>query len=128
MPIDAQARDIDAHIPSAVDNTSRRPSTGDRGHSTSASEWHIQFTIPELNSFSQHVKDAVSTGVVTARARREIVQVLRTYMTAYTVFPTSEHYTTICRKLIEKYPRLMDDKGTTKYVSVLKLYVCWLVP
>ena len=126
MPVDVQARDIDAHIPSAVDNPSQQ-SAGDRGHSTNASKWHIQFTIPELNSFSQHVKDAVSTGVVTARARKEITQVLRTYMTAYTVMPTPEHYNTICRKLIEKYPRLMDDKGTTKYVSVLKLCVCWLV-
>lgn len=55
-------------------------STGDRGHSTSASDWHIRFTLPELNSFSQHIKGAVNTGVVTARARKEINQVLRTYI------------------------------------------------
>ena len=86
------------------------------------SEWHMQFNIPDLQSFSQHVKNAVNTGVITARARREINQVLRTYMTAYTIFPTSEQYTTICKKLIEKYPSLKDTEGTTKYS-----FVNWLV-
>ena len=87
----------------------------------------MQFNIPDLQSFSQHVKNAVNTGVITARARREINQVLRTYMTAYTIFPTSEQYTTICKKLIEKYPSLKDTEGTTKYVSVQISFVNWLV-
>lgn len=82
-----------------------------------SSDWHILFSIPELRSFSQHVKDAVNSGVVTGRARREIIQVLRTYMTAHTIYPTSEQYTTVCKKLIAKYPNLRDTKGKTKYVS-----------
>jgi len=60
---------------------------------SSSTDWHIGFTIPDLHSFSQHVKDAVKTGVITARARR---QVLRTYMTSHTTRPTSEQYNTVC--------------------------------
>ena len=30
------------------------------------SEWHMQFNIPDLQSFSQHAKNAVNTGVITA--------------------------------------------------------------
>jgi len=48
---------------------------------------------------------------------REIVQVLHTYMTAHTIYPTSEQYKTVCNKLILKYPKLKDKEGTTKYVS-----------
>ena len=88
-------------------------------------DWHIRFTTPDLRSFSHHVKDAVTTGVITARARKEIIQVLRTYITAHTIRPTSEQYTTVCRKLVEKYPSLKDTKGTTKYVS---FYLCNVTP
>ena len=56
------------------------------------SSWHLQFNIPELGTFSGAVKKAVKTGIVTSVARREIVQVLRTYMTLHTRKPTSEQY------------------------------------
>ena len=85
---------------------------------SNSSDWHIQFTIPELQSFSLHVKDAVKTGVITARARKEINQVLRTYMTAHTIRPTSEQYNTVCKKLITKFQKLKDTEGKSKYVSV----------
>lgn len=90
------------------------------GHdvATDCSEWHVRFSIPDLSSFSHHVKEAVTTGVITARARKEVNQVLRTYITAYTIRPSSEQYTTVCKKLIEKYPSLKDTKGKTKYVSI----------
>lgn len=91
------------------------PNTGIANAATD--DWHFKFSIPELRSFSHHVKDAVTTGVITARARKEIIQVLRTYITAHTIRPTSEQYTTVCRKLVEKYPSIKDTKGTTKYVS-----------
>ena len=61
------------------------------------SSWHLQFNIPELDTFSGAVKDAVQTGVVTSVARREIIQVLRTYMTQHTTKPTSEQYVTVCQ-------------------------------
>lgn len=44
----------------------------------STSEWHINFSIPELRTFSQHVKDAVASGIILGKARREVIQVLRT--------------------------------------------------
>ena len=88
-------------------------------------DWHIRFSIPDLRSFSHHVKDAVTTGVITARARKEIIQVLRTYITADTIRPTSEQYTTVCRKLVERYPSIKDTKGKTKYVSS---YLCNVTP
>lgn len=58
------------------------------------SDWHVAFAIPDLQTFSDHVREAVSTGIVTGRARREIIQVLQTYITAYTVYPKSEQYKT----------------------------------
>jgi len=81
------------------------------------SNWHLQFNIPELNTFSGAVKNAVKTGVVTGIARREIIQVLRTYITKYTVSPTSEQYVTVCQKLIGKFPSLKDTEGYSPYVS-----------
>jgi len=69
--------------------------------------------------FSDHVKEAVTTGIVTMRARREIVQVLKTFITAHTLQPTSDHYNTVCSKLVLKYPKLEDDVGKSSYVSYL---------
>jgi len=106
-------------------NTSQPAQTShvNRNGFANASEWHIHFSIPELNNFSQHVKNAVNSGAVTQRARKEIYQILRTYITAFTNYPSPEQYTTICRKLIEKYPALKDDEGTTKWVSTFKLFL-----
>ena len=83
-----------------------------------SSEWHINFLIPELRTFSQHVKDAVATGIIPGRVRRVMVQVLCTYMTAHTIRPNSEQYNTVCKKLILKYPKLSDKEGKTKYVWI----------
>ena len=41
-------------------------------------DWYLTFTIPDLKAFSLSVHDAIRTGVVKGRARREIIQVLRT--------------------------------------------------
>ena len=91
----------------------------------SASDWHIHFKIPDLTNFSQHVRNAVSSGVVTSRAKREILQVLRTYATAYTEYPSSQQYTEVCRKLVEKYPKLKDIEGCTKFVSAS--FMPWII-
>ena len=85
--------------------------------STVQSTWHLEFDIPELDTFSGAVKDAVKTGVVTSMARREIIQVLRTYMTQHTTRPSSEQYVTVCQKLIGKFPRLKDTEGDSPFVS-----------
>ena len=79
-------------------------------------EWHVGFIIPERNVFSTHVLKEINTGVVTASARREIVQILRTYVLAHTHKPKSEHYNTVCQKLVDKYPKLQDTEGDSCYV------------
>ena len=84
-------------------------------------EWHIGFLIPDLDVFSAQVLQAINTGVVTSSARREIVQVLRTYVLAHTCNPKSEHYNAVCRKLVDKYPKLQDTEGDTLYVSETKI-------
>jgi len=80
--------------------------------------WNLDFEIPDLNNFSGVVKNAISTGVITGQARKEVIQVLRTYITKYTEYPSSEQYVTICQKLIMKYPILEDTEGTSQYVSI----------
>ena len=61
--------------------------------------------------------NAINTGVVTGSARREIVQILRTYVLVHTCNPKSEHYNTVCRKLVDKYPKLEDTEGDNRYVG-----------
>lgn len=85
--------------------------------SVSDPQWHLNFKIPELQTFSSFVRCAVKTGVVSSCARREIVQVLRTYMITHTITPTSEQYTTVCRRLVAKYPKLEDTGGKSRIVS-----------
>ena len=80
-------------------------------------EWHLNFLTPHLRVFSASVHDAVKTGVIEGRARREIIHVLRTYVTAHTIQPTSEQYKAVCQALITKYPTLRDDEGKNSYVS-----------
>ncbi len=36
----------------------------------------------------------------------------------YTKTPTGVQYNKVCEKLIEKYPQLKDDIGTSGYVSI----------
>ena len=100
-----------------------------QANSASSSDWHNTFAIPDLNRFSPHIQSAINNGIITGRAKREIYQVLRTYITAFTLYPTPEQYTTICRNLIEKYPILGDTDGPSKYVSFnldIYSYNCYL--
>ena len=107
---------------SPVPNNKPLPSTSSNATicttSTSVSpNWHLEFSIPELNTFSGIVQQTIKTGVVTGIARREIIQVLRTHILKYTVQPTSEQYITVCQKLIGKYPNLQDTEGPSHFVS-----------
>jgi len=82
-------------------------------------EWHLNFMIPQKSSFTNSVQEAIRTGVITSKARREIISVLRTYIVAHTVYPTSEQYNTVCRKLVSKFPNLMDTElGKSTIVSI----------
>ena len=84
---------------------------------TAAADWHHNFAIPSLESFSGSVQRAVETGVISSKARREIVQVLRTMMIAHTVYPTSDQYVSVSQRLIAKFPKLKDPIGTNGFVS-----------
>jgi len=86
--------------------------------------WHLDFTVPELSTFSGFVKEAIKTGIVSSKARREITQILRMYIMAQTAYKKPEQYTTVYHKLITKYPALQDTTGTTRIVSANNLNVC----
>ena len=103
--------------PSLISTSQSQPVIVHKPSPSIQSTWHYQFEIPDLHNFSGIVKTAVETGIVTGLARREIIQVLRTYMLRYTIRPTSEQYQTVCIKLITKYPNLKDTEGDSTYVS-----------
>ena len=89
--------------------------------SSQPADWHLHFSIPERESFSGSVQRAIDMGIVSSKARREIVQVLRTLIAMHTLYPISDHYVTICQKLIAEFPKLRDPIGTNGFVSVLLL-------
>ena len=76
------------------------------------SMWHHTFQIPERETFSGCVQQSIDTGIVSARARREIVQMLRTLIVQHTKYPTSEQYNTVCNKLVTKFKSLKDTLGS----------------
>lgn len=84
--------------------------------------WHRLFKIPEKHTFSGSVQTSITTGVSCSKSRREISQVLRTLILQHTRQPTSEQYTEIARKLVEKYPALSDG-GQTGFVSYHLTYI-----
>lgn len=55
--------------------------------------------------------------ILSKAVRIEIVAVIANLMMLQTRFPVSEDYTSVCRRLIEKYPQLQDVIGNG-YVSV----------
>lgn len=87
--------------------------------SSQPSDWHQSFQIPERESFSGSVQRAIDTGVISSKARREIVQVLRTLISMHTLYPVSEQYIAVSQKLVAKYPNLRDPIGTNGFVSTI---------
>jgi hypothetical protein len=81
-----------------------------------ASQWVFTFEIPER--FTRSTMKGLSEGQATSTARTEIVNALHTRMLQYKEFPTSFEYKTACRRLVEKYPYLV-DKSESGYVSYL---------
>ena len=80
------------------------------------SSWHPSFQIPDKHTLSGGVQAAIESGVVCAKSRCDIVQTLRTLMLQHTRYPSSEEYTTISRKLVEKFLKLHDG-GASGFVS-----------
>ena len=70
------------------------------------------------SAFSLRTEEALATGQITRRVRTEIIQALSMSMMIHTRTPSSDQYNTMCRKLIETYPIIKDEIGSTGYVSV----------
>lgn len=62
--------------------------------STGSASWHHTFKIPERSGFSGSVQKAIDTGFVSAKARREINQTLRTLLLQHSRYNTacSDYY------------------------------------
>lgn len=77
-------------------------------------DWADKLVLP--TRFSTPTTEAIKTGVLTKSVRVEIVDSLSTLMLIHTSRPTPHDLDTICRRLIEKFPKLKDtvDNG---YVS-----------
>ena len=58
--------------------------------------------------FLVETTQAVKTGVLTQKARDEIISSLTTLILVHTKRPTPNDFTTICRRLVSKYPKLKD--------------------
>ena len=96
-------------------NIPREPSLQPTRNDSVECQWHLTFQVP--SAFSSKTEKAISTGVLLKKHRIEIVQALSTSMLVYTKCPTGEHYNKVCEKLIEKYPTMKDEIGTSGYVS-----------
>ena len=82
-----------------------------------SSKWHLTFVIPDKRTYSGSVQKAIETGVVTSKARRDMVTVLRTLMLQHTTLPDSIHYNAVCEALVTKFPNLADEEDDSGYVS-----------
>ena len=106
---------------SAQSSSSSTGSPANQPQPTTSTDWHLSFSIPDMESFSKSVRVAVTTGVITDRARKEIIQVLRTYITKHTVYPSPAQYSSVCQLLVTKFPKLRDQEGLSVFVSVYRL-------
>lgn len=94
--------------------------------------WVFSFEIPDRHTFSGSVQKALDTGVVCSKARRDIIQILRTLVLQFTRYPKPDEYNTVSMKLVEKYPTLHDGDSENGYVSkgyvrgILDLYHYYL--
>ena len=73
--------------------------------------------IPDKRTYSGSVQKAIETGVVTSKARRDMVTVLRTLMLQRTTMPDGLHYNAVCKALVTKFPNLADEEDDSGCVS-----------
>ena len=87
-------------------------------------DWADRLVLP--TRFSTPTTKAIESGVLTKNSRVEIVDSLATFMLIHTSRPTPQDFTTISRRLIEKYPKLRDavDNG---YVSHCCYYILYTI-
>ena len=80
--------------------------------------------IPDKRTYSGTVQ-AIETGVITSKARRDMVTVLRTLMLQHTTMPDSIHYNAVCEALVTKFPNLADEEDDSGYVSTCNKGDTW---
>ena len=73
--------------------------------------------IPDKCTYSGSIQKAIETGVVTSKARRDMITVLRTLMLQHTTMPDGIHYNAVCEALVTKFPNLADEEDDSVYVS-----------
>lgn len=71
-------------------------------------------TVPD--QFSRATMERLRRKEVTDASRNEIISAIAIPLYQQTMYPKPEEYTTICKKLVEKYPVLKDSCGNG-YVS-----------
>ena len=71
--------------------------------------------------FSAETTTCVKSGILTKKASDEIVNSLATLMLVHTSRPSPDDFTTVCKRLAEKYPALK-DKVDGGYVSYMYMY------
>lgn len=86
------------------------------------SDWAEQLTIPVR--YSGGTNEAIKSGLMTRAARVEINNALATLMMVYTMRPSPDEMHTVCRRLVQKYPKLKDS-SPTGYVSA-SLYCIYM--
>ncbi len=79
-----------------------------------SSSWVFSFQIPER--FTNKTMKCLEDVCISSTARSEIIASLHTRILQYTDFPSPLEYRTSCRRLVEKYPCLV-DKTESGYVS-----------
>lgn len=79
--------------------------------------WAEKLIIPRR--FSIVTNEAMKSGVLTPRARDEIVNYMATLMMVHTIRPTSNDYNTVCLRLIKTHPILKDGADNGYVSSVL---------
>lgn len=84
-------------------------------------DWAEKVTLPPR--FSAGTTAAIETGILIPKHRDEIVNSVAHVMIAYTMKPSPNEYNTICRRLIQQYPTLTDNKSETGYVSFFTVYM-----
>lgn len=76
--------------------------------------WAEKLIIPRR--FSVVTNEAMKSGVLTPRARDEIVNSMATLMMVHTIRPTPNDYNTVCLRLIKAHP-ILRDGADSGYVS-----------
>lgn len=77
-------------------------------------QWGSHIEIPR--NFSEHTNAAIKSGMLTSRARDEVVNHLACQIMRYTMYLSTEDLKLCCSRLVQLYPACKDTVGSG-YVS-----------